>query len=94
MNDTVLENEALRLRFAADTGRLCELVARDTGWSVLDRPELGLSFRLMVPLPGRRNNPVYGEDQKASSIACRMARAWFWSGTAWIRSSVAGSTFA
>ena len=68
MSDTVLENEALRLRFAADTGRLCELVARDTGWNVLDRPELGLSFRLMVPLPGRRNNPVNGEGQAVTSI--------------------------
>jgi hypothetical protein len=69
MNDIVLENEALRLRFDRETGCLTELVALQTGWHVLDRPDLGLSFRLMIPLPGQRNNPVYGEHQPASAVA-------------------------
>jgi hypothetical protein len=68
VEDVVLENDALRLRFSRQTGCLIELVARETGWYVLDRPELGLSFRLMVPLPGRRNNPVYGERQAALAL--------------------------
>jgi hypothetical protein len=68
MDDVVLENEALRLRFARQTGSLIEVVARQTGWRVLDRPELGLSFRLLVPLPGRRNNPVYGERQAPPTL--------------------------
>ncbi len=68
MSDIVLENEALRLRFAAGSGRLCELVALETGWNVLERPELGLSFRLLVPMPGRRHNPVNGEQQAVSTM--------------------------
>src|ERR1035437_4028802 len=69
MNDIILENEALRLRFDRETCCLTELVALQTGWHVLDRPDLGLSFRLMIPLPGQRNNPVYGEHQPASAVA-------------------------
>src|SRR5579859_7809749 len=68
MSDIILENAALRLRFAADTGRLIELVAVETGWRVLDRPGLGLSFRLLLPIPGRRNNPVYGESQPIAAL--------------------------
>ncbi|MGE5224618.1 MAG: DUF6259 domain-containing protein, partial [Omnitrophica WOR_2 bacterium] len=38
------------------------------GWQILNRAALGLSFRLLLPLPGRRNNPVHGEKQKLSSL--------------------------
>jgi len=68
MNDVMLENDTLRLRFSRQTGSLTEVVALETGWRVLDRPDLGLSFRLMVPLPGRRDNPVHGERQPVSAL--------------------------
>ncbi len=68
MNDVMLANDALRLRFSRQTGRLTEVVALETGWHVLDRPDLGLSFRLMVPLPDRRDNPVHGEGQPLSAL--------------------------
>ncbi|MCL5995802.1 MAG: DUF6259 domain-containing protein [Chloroflexi bacterium] len=83
MNNIVLENKNLRLEFAHDTGALVGLTAVKTGWRILDRPQLGLSFRLLVPLradtnpdrqaqdwqqPGRRNNPVYGEKQTLASV--------------------------
>src|SRR5450759_4198100 len=70
MSDTiVLQNETLRLEFDAGLGTLIGLTAVKTGWKILDRPHLGLSFRLMLPLPGKRNNPVWGEKQKPTSIA-------------------------
>ena len=68
MNDIVLENDALRLRFDRETGRLTELTALQTKWRLLDRPALGLSFRLLIPLPGQRKIAVDGERQPAPAI--------------------------
>ena len=64
-----LENETLRLDFDPRTGALVSLAATQAGWPILDRPRLGLSFRLLVPLSEeRRNNPVYGEKQTLSAL--------------------------
>jgi hypothetical protein len=50
--DTVeLRSDTLRLRFDRRTGALVTLQALGTGWEILDRPHLGLSFRLLVPYP-------------------------------------------
>jgi len=68
VSDLFLENETLRLEFDSETGALVGLTAVETGWEILNRPHLGLSCRLMVPLPERRNNPVFGEKQKATSV--------------------------
>ncbi|AEE96388.1 DUF6259 domain-containing protein [Mahella australiensis] len=68
MNTIVLKNDNLYLEFEASNGALIGLTAVNTGWKMLDRSQLGLSFRLLIPLPGRRNNPVYGEKQKVSDI--------------------------
>lgn len=68
-NDTLLlENEALRVGFDPRTGALCELVDKASGWEVLGRGQLGLSFRLLVPLGDRRNNVVVGEQQPAPGV--------------------------
>src|SRR5262245_55122844 len=84
MNTLILENENLRLEFDRDSGALTGLTAVHTGWQILNRPQLGLSFRLLVPLressgtahqgrdwqqPAPRNNAVHGEKQKLSSLA-------------------------
>jgi hypothetical protein len=61
-----LKNETLELEFERQNGALIG-VRTASGWALLDRPHLGLSFRLLVPLPHRRNNPVYGERQPLSS---------------------------
>ena len=58
MTTIVLANETLRLEFDRDTGALVHVATADGTWQLLDRPQLGLSFRLLVPLSGRRNNPV------------------------------------
>lgn len=68
MNTSVLQNENLRLEFDRSNGALVGLTAVRSGWEILNRPHLGLSFRLMVPLPKRRNNPVFGEKQAVTSI--------------------------
>lgn len=68
MKTFILKNSTLHLEFDGEKGTLVGMTAVKTGWRLLDRPQLGLSFRLMVPLPGRRNNPVYGEKQVPASI--------------------------
>ncbi len=98
MSTLILENETLRLEFDRAKGALVGLTAVGTGWRILDRPELGLSFRLLVPqrrdkagpfsdagfVPdGRRNNPVYGEKQKLTSLdvaADGRAATFVWDG--------------
>jgi hypothetical protein len=66
MTPVILENETLRLEFDPTNGALTRLVAVETGWEILSRPHLGLSFRLLVPLNPQRDNPVYGEKQKVT----------------------------
>lgn len=83
MDTVILTNDTLRLEYNRENGALVGLSAVQTGWQILDRPWLGLSFRLLLPLPGRRNNPVYGERQKLSSLeisedGCQVV--FFWDG--------------
>lgn len=68
MSGLVLENENLRLEFNRENGALTSLTAVKTGWEIMNRPELGLSYRLLVPMKGKRNNPVLGEKQKVSGV--------------------------
>lgn len=68
MDKITLNNGNLRLQFDLSNGALTEVVAVKTGWEILNRPWLGLSYRLLVPLPGRRNNPVYGEKQRVTTV--------------------------
>ena len=68
MDFITLENDALRLEFARENGALIGFTAKQTAWEVINRYHLGLSFQLLIPLPGRRNNPVYGEKQQVSTV--------------------------
>src|SRR5665648_680874 len=63
-----LENEYLRVGLSAETGALASLEDRQQHWNIIGRSELGLSFRLLVPLPDRRNNPVFGAEQDSPSV--------------------------
>ncbi len=68
MSTFTLENKALRFELDRTNGALVRLTALRTGWHILDRPQLGLSFRLLVPLSDDlRNNPVYGEKQSLAA---------------------------
>jgi hypothetical protein len=65
--DTVeLRSDTLRLEFDRRTGALVRLEAPATGWRILDRPRLGLSFRLLVPCPS--------DDRRDVAFARRMGR--------------------
>lgn len=68
MDAFVIQNTNLRLKFDEFNGSLIGLTAIKTGWEIFNRPKLGLSFRLMVPMPDKRNNPVYGEKQSLSKV--------------------------
>ena len=59
----VLENDAVKVSFDKNTGRLVSMVAKKTDWQLQRRGYLSRSFRLSVPVPGRRDNCVYGERQ-------------------------------
>ena len=50
MDSLALENDTLRLEFDRKNGALIRLTSTETGWPILDRPNLGLSFRLLVPI--------------------------------------------
>ena len=63
----VLENENLQVRLNPDNGAITGIRAVRSGWDILKRPELGVSFRLLLPLPERRNNSVFGEMNPAYS---------------------------
>ncbi|MFW6155009.1 MAG: DUF6259 domain-containing protein [Planctomycetota bacterium] len=76
MNTITLSDDHLRLTFDGATGALIGCHDLETGWTILDRPDLGLSFRLLVPTrpmgdwhtEGRRNNPVHGEKQRLADV--------------------------
>lgn len=68
MKRVVIEDGKVRAAFNAENGALVELRDKATGWDVISRGEFGLSFRLLVPLPDRRNNPVEGVNQKSPTI--------------------------
>jgi hypothetical protein len=61
-----LENETLRLDFDRSSGALVGLTALPSGWQILNRPHLGLSFRLLVPL--------VSDDLMDREFAARMGR--------------------
>lgn len=68
MKPIVLEDANIQAVFDAQTGALVGLLNKPTGWSVQSRPELGLSFRMMAPLPRRRNNPILGGEQAPPKV--------------------------
>lgn len=64
----VLEDDHLLVAFDSRSGALTKLLRKQTNWQLQDRADLGLSFRLLVPIPGRRENYVLGPKQKASRV--------------------------
>lgn len=66
-----MESAALVAEFDGRTGALVELVSKATGWRVQGRGELGRSWRLMAPLPKRRNHTIDAEEQAPPETAAR-----------------------
>jgi len=65
----IIENEFITLSFDPESGSLSGIASRKTGWAPLGCPDKGFLFKMMVPLPKRRNNNIYSEKQRPSSIA-------------------------
>lgn len=68
METIILDAKSLKLTFSKENGALVGMEAGETGWVIHRREELGLSWRLLVPVNEElRDNPVYGEKQTLSS---------------------------
>jgi hypothetical protein len=66
--DVVLADDSIRAAFDSVSGALVRLESPATGWAIERSPELGLSFRLHAPLPGRRDNFVLGAHQAGARV--------------------------
>lgn len=66
--EVVLEDDALLVAFDKRSGAITRFERKSTQWTIQRRPELGLSFRLLVPMPHRRANFVRGEQQSAQNV--------------------------
>ena len=68
MNAVRLETERLALEFNCENGSLTGIYSKISDWNVIKRPYLGLSWRMMIPLEGRRNNEAWGHEQKRAPV--------------------------
>jgi hypothetical protein len=66
--EVVLQDSEFVVAFDPATGALTRMEHKPTNWTVQRRPALGVSFRMLVPIPGRRANFVLGQKQKAASV--------------------------
>jgi hypothetical protein len=66
--EVVLEDSEFLAAFDPASGALTRMEHKPTHWTVERRPALGASFRMLVPLPDRRANFVFGQKQKAASV--------------------------
>jgi hypothetical protein len=66
--EVVLEDAELVVAFDKGTGALTRMTRKSANWVVERRPELGVSFRLLAPLPHQRANFVYGQKQAAAKV--------------------------
>ncbi|HEV2487653.1 MAG TPA: DUF6259 domain-containing protein [Terracidiphilus sp.] len=66
--EVVLQDSEFLVAFDPATGALTRMEHKLTNWTVERRPALGASFRMLVPIPGRRANFVLGQKQKAASV--------------------------
>ncbi|MGH9598952.1 MAG: DUF6259 domain-containing protein [Terracidiphilus sp.] len=67
-SEVVLEDGEFLVAFDRDSGALTRMEYKPTHWVMERRPALGASFRLLAPLPERRDNFVLGQKQKASEV--------------------------
>jgi len=67
-DELVLEDSALLVAFDKGTGAITRMHRKSTDWMIERRPELGVSFRILAPLPNQRTNFVLGRRQRAASV--------------------------
>lgn len=66
--EVVIEDAEFLIAFDRDSGALTRMEHKPTHWMIERRPALGASFRLLAPLPERRDNFVLGQKQRASEV--------------------------
>lgn len=66
--EVMIQDDEILVAFDPVTGALTRMEHKPTQWTVQRRPALGVSFRMLVPLPGRRANFVLGQKQKAVKV--------------------------
>lgn len=66
--EVILEDKQLLIAFDKKSGALTRMARKSTNWVVQRHPELGVSFRLLAPLPSRRANFVLGQKQTAANV--------------------------
>ena len=66
--EVTLEDNSIRIAFDGVSGAVTRLEDKSTHWVMERRPALGISFRLFAPLPDRRYNPVFGQNQPAGEV--------------------------
>jgi hypothetical protein len=64
----VLEDDYLKAVFDKKTGRMVSFINKETNWQIQGRGYLSRAFRLAVPMPGRKDNCVYGERQELKNV--------------------------
>jgi hypothetical protein len=84
-----LETDNLAVRFDESTGSLVSLYSKVSQWTLLDRPHLGLSWRLLLPLDGKRDNNAWGHlQEKPECKKTNNGLSFTWNG---IRSEFGGT---
>jgi hypothetical protein len=63
--EVIIQDDSLLVAFDAGTGALVRMERKSTHWLIERRPELGTSFRMLVPLPKQRSNYIMGQGQPA-----------------------------
>src|SRR5580692_6237665 len=66
--EVVLQDSEFLVAFDPATGALTRMEHKPTHWTVERRPALGVSFRMLVPVPNHRANFVLGPKQKAANV--------------------------
>ncbi len=67
-SEVILQDREFMVAFDATSGALTRFKRMTTQWKIERRPELAASFRLLAPLPHRRDNFVLGEKQHATKV--------------------------
>jgi hypothetical protein len=66
--EVVLQDSEFLIAFDPASGALTRMEHKPANWVIERRPALGASFRMLVPLPGRRANFILGQNQHAASV--------------------------
>lgn len=66
--EITLQDPKMLVSFDEETGAITRMVSKAENWTIERRAGLGISFRMLVPLPDRQDNFVLGPDQHAAQV--------------------------